>query len=195
MTPALASIATTTKAGDYVDNSEIIRGAQASLQIISAQNVLATATDSLTMAEATKAIVEAAYNLKYLAEDQSFYGHYLNRGGNIFFFFAFFTLIALFNIGMLRRSRYHWFNITFICGFVLDFLGFLGRILAFTDDANLNYYLLQYVSLSISPAFIVGGVYFLFAQNVVVHGRQYSVLKPMWHSYFFVFCDVVSLLV
>lgn len=194
LTQALASIATATKAGDYVDNSEIIRGAQASLQIISAQNVLATATDSLTMAEATKAIVEAAYNLKDLAEDQSFYGHYLNRGGNIFFF-AFFTLIALFNIGMLRWSRYHWFNITFICGFVLEFLGFLGRILAFTDDANLNYYLLQYVSLSISPAFIMGGIYFLFAQNVVVHGRQYSVLKPMWYSYFFVFCDVVSLLV
>lgn len=194
LTQALASIATVTGAGDYVDLSEAIRGAEASLAVISAQNVLATATDALVQARATQVIVEAAYNLKVLAEEQSFYGHYLNRGGNIFFF-VFFAAILAFNVGMLRWSRYHWYNITFVCGYLLQFLGFLGRILAFTDDANLNYYLLQYVSLSISPAFIMGGIYFLFAQNVVVHGRQYSVLKPMWYSYFFVLCDVVSLLV
>lgn len=191
---ALASAATDTYWPDLVSLSQVIRGAEASLTVIVAQQVLATATDDAVKAEATQAIFEAGYNLKDLADEQNLYGHYLNRGGNIFFFIVF-AAIMFFNVGMLRWSRYHWYNVTFISGFALQFLGFLGRILAFTDDTNINYYLLQYVSLTISPAFLMGGIYFLFAQNVIVHGRQYSVLKPMWYSYFFVFCDVLSLVI
>lgn len=194
LSKAIVSIATQTYIRDVVLLSEVIRGAEASLTVISAQQVLATATDALVQALATQAIVQAAYNLKKLDEDQNLYGHYLSRGGNIFFF-ALFTIIAIFNVGMLAISRYHWYNLTYICGFTLEFLGFLGRILSFTDDKNINYFLLQYICLTLSPAFIMGGVYFLFAQNVIVHGRQYSVLKPLWYSYFFVFCDVFSLLV
>lgn len=194
LSEALASAVTDTYWPDLVLLSQVIRGAEASLTVISAQNVLATATDDLVKAEATQAIVEAAYNLKKLADDQNLYGHYLNRGGNVFFFIVF-TALMLFNVGMLRVSRYHWYNVTFVCGYLLQFLGFLGRILAFTDNTDIDYYLLQFVCLTISPAFIMGGIYFLFAQNVIVHGRQYSILKPMWYSYFFVFCDVVSLII
>lgn len=191
---ALVSIATATYAGELQLLSRVIRGCEASLTVIYAQQVLATATDEAVVAAATEAIFEASYNLKELANDENLYGHYLNRGGNIFFF-IFFLAVLLFNVGMLRYSRYHWYNITFVCGFVLQVLCFLGRILSFTDDTNINYYLLQYVSSMLSPAFIMGGIYFLFAQNVVVHGRSYSILKPMWYSYFFVFCDVFSLII
>lgn len=194
LSKALESVATATYVGDLVLLSEVIRGAQASMTVIGAQQVLATATDSAIQAKATQALFEASYNLKELATDQNLYTHYLNRGGNIFFFIVN-TLILSFNVGMLFISRYHWYNLTFICGYGLEFLGFLGRILAFTDDKNINYYLLQFVCLTLSPAFIMGGIYFLFAQNVIVHGRHYSVLKPLWYSYFFVFCDVFSLVI
>lgn len=194
LSEAVVSIATATFAGDLVLLSEVIRGCQASLTVISAQQVLATATDDGVKAAATEAVFHAIYNLKELANEENLYGYHLNRGGNIFFFILF-TSILIFTAGMISVSRYHWYNITFVCGFVLQFLGFLGRILAFTDNTNINYYLLQYVCLTISPAFIMGGIYFLFAQNVIVHGRSYSVMKPMWYSYFFVFCDVFSLII
>lgn len=191
---ALASAETATYNLDLYSLSEVIRGAEASLTVISAQNVLATATDSSVLAEATEALFEANYNLKELAMDQNLYGYNLNHGANIFFLVVF-TLIFLFNIAMLWKSRYHWYNVTFISGFALQFMGFLGRVLGFSDNRDINTYLLQYVTLTISPAFIMGGIYFLFAQNVIVHGRHYSVLKPLWYSYFFVFCDVLSLVV
>lgn len=38
-------------------------------------------------------------------------------------------------------------------------------------------------------------VYTFYLAMVVIHGRQYSVLKPMWYSYFFITADVVSLLI
>lgn len=190
---AYQSLATVTAAGDLVAISRNIRGAEASLTVISAEEVMATATGSV-VAQASEAIVRAMANLDELAIEENLYGYNLNHGGNIFFFIVF-ILIFLLNAVMVYWSTYHWYNVTFVCGYCLQFLGFLGRVLAFSDTKNINYYLLQYVCLTILPAFIMGGVYFLFAQNVVVHGRQYSVLKPMWYSYFFVACDVFSLVI
>lgn len=194
LSQAIESLATITYKPDLILVSEHIRGAEASITIIKAQEVLATATDLSVLAEATQAIYEAGYNLKELAKEENLYGYDLNVGANVFFFIVF-TILFLFNLLMVVRSRYHWYNITFTAGYALEFLGFLGRVLGLLDNTNLNYFLLQYVCLTISPAFIMGGIYFLFAQNVIVHGRQYSVLKPMWYSYFFVFTDVLSLVI
>lgn len=191
---AVSSLATATYAGDLVLLSRVIRGAEASLTALGAQQVLATATNSQVAAEATKILFEAAYNLSELEHEENIYSYVMNRGVNIFYLVMFF-LISMFNIGMLYKSRYHWYNITFICGFLLEFIGFLGRVLSSTDYTNINYYLLQYAPLTISAAFLMGGIYFIFAQNVVLYGREYTVLKPMWYSYFFVASDILCLLV
>lgn len=191
---AVASLATQTYRLDLISLSQAARGAQASLTAISAQQVLATATDLLVLADATEALFHASWNLKVLKDDRNNYHYELNRGGNIFFFIVF-CIIFVYTTGMLVWSRYHWYNITFFCGFALQVCGFLGRILAFSDTANLDFYLLQFVSLTLSPAFIMAGVYFLFAQAVILYGRSYSVLKPMWYSYFFITTDFLSLVV
>ncbi|EGW33099.1 uncharacterized protein SPAPADRAFT_60406 [Spathaspora passalidarum NRRL Y-27907] len=60
---------------------------------------------------------------------------------------------------------------------------------------NDNYFLLQLICLTLAPAFLMGGIYFLFGQLVVIHGRQYSWLKPLHYSYIFIGCDVLSLVI
>ncbi|KAM3125142.1 hypothetical protein CJJ07_002879 [Candidozyma auris] len=191
---AVSSIATQTYFLDQRSLSQVIRGAQASLTAISAQQVLATATDNSVLAQATEALFHATWNLKELEDEENNYGYHLSRGGNIFFL-VIFCIIFVYTTVMIVWSRYHWYNITFFCGFVLQVLGFLGRVLSFSDTANLDYYLLQFVSLTLSPAFIMAGIYFLFAQAVVLYGRTYSVLKPMWYSYFFITTDFLSLII
>ncbi|CAL1195724.1 unnamed protein product [Candida parapsilosis] len=57
------------------------------------------------------------------------------------------------------------------------------------------YYLLQLIVLTIAPAFIMGGIYFLLGQLVIIHGRQFSVLKPLWYAYIFIACDITSLVI
>ncbi|ABN66878.2 putative transporter or flippase transmembrane protein [Scheffersomyces stipitis CBS 6054] len=182
---------------DYVELRELsqtIRGAQASLTIIAAEEVLATATNEAVQAKATEAIFDATLNLKALEWDNNLYALTLNRPANIIYLVVF-AICFFYTIAMLWKSRYHWYNITFFAGLGLEFAGFLGRVLSFSDDTNMNFYLLQYVSLTIAPAFLMGGIYFLFAQVVVIHGREYSILKPMWYSYLFIACDVLSLLI
>lgn len=191
---AVSSLSTATQNYDFYSLSQVIRGAQASLTIIEAEKVLATATVKQVQARATQAIFDATLNLKALADDENLYGTHLDRPANIIYLVVF-TGIFFYIMGMLVKSRYHWYNITFFCGYGLEFAGFLGRVLSFKDNTDMNYFLLQFVSLTIAPAFIMAGIYFLFAQCVVIHGRQFSVLKPMWYSYFFIGCDVLSLVI
>lgn len=174
--------------------SQAYRGAQASLTIISAEQVLATATDSQVKSKATQAIFDATLNLKDLAMEQNIYGYELNHAANIIYLVVY-AIIFAYTILMCIKSRYWWFNVTFVCGYGLEFIGFLGRVLSFNDTSNRSLYIMQSVCLTIAPAFIMAGVYFLFGQLVVIHGRQYSILKPMWYSYFFITADVVSLLI
>jgi len=190
----IQKISDTAEIGKFITLSRDIRGAQATLTIISAEQVLATATDSSVQAKATQAIFDATLNLADLAQEENFYSIYLNRFGNVWYL-VIFSIIMLYLMGMLSKSRYWWFNITFVCGYALEWMGFLGRVLAFTDDTDQNFFLLQYISLTIAPAFIMAGIYFVFAQLVVIHGRHFSVLKPLWYSYMFITFDVVSLII
>lgn len=194
LTSVLAKVSTVSDSGDLYDISQQIRGAQASLTIISAENVLATATEEAVKSRATQAIFEATSNLKELADEQNLFNTTLNRPANIIYLGVFFIQFLYFSL-MVWKSRFHWFNITFICGYGLELAGFLGRVLSFMDDTEKTYYLLQFVALTIAPAFIMAGIYFLFGQCVVIYGRKFSFLKPMWYSYIFIGCDVVSLII
>lgn len=194
ITSAVERAMTETNYLELLKLSEVVRGAQASLTIIGAEEVLATATNSEVQAQATQAIFDATLNLKALEWDQNLFNLVLSRPGNIIYLVVY-LIIFLYTALMVFKSRYWWYNITFFCGYRLEFIGFLGRVLAFSDDTNMKFYLMQIICLTIAPAFIMAGIYFLFAQLVVIHGRQYSVLKPMWYSYFFIATDVLSLLI
>ncbi|CAX43863.1 RTA1-domain protein, putative [Candida dubliniensis CD36] len=180
---------------DYISASRIIRGAQASLSIISAEQVLETATANNIQAQATQIIWQATENLLDLAWEENVYDiPRLNRTANIIFLVLFAITFAI-SCLMWIKSRYWWFNVAWTCGTALEFLGYLGRVLSFSDMKKFDYYLLQLIALTLSPVFLMAGIYFLFGQLVVIHGRHYSWLKPLHYSYIFITCDVVSLVI
>ncbi|KAI5953701.1 hypothetical protein KGF54_003073 [Candida jiufengensis] len=174
--------------------SQAYRGAQASLTIISAEEILATATASSIQSAATQAIFDATLNLKDLAKEQNLFGYEPNRPGNIIYLVVY-AIIMLYTGVMMIWSRYWWYNVTFFCGYALEFIGFLGRCLAFSNTKYMPYFLMSTVCLTIAPAFIMAAIYFLFGQLVIIHDRRYSVLPPLFYSYFFIATDVLSLLV
>ncbi|KAI3406298.1 RSB1 [Candida oxycetoniae] len=191
---AISRAATETNYVNLVSLSQVFRGAMASLTVISAQEVLATATAPVVQAQATQVIFNATLNLKNLSDEENLYDYNPNLAGNIIYLVVY-ALILLYVLLMVIKSRYWWFNVTFVCGFALEMIGFIGRVKAH-DNTNVDsFYLMQIVCLTIAPAFIMAGIYFLFGQLVVIHGRQFSVLRPMWYSYFFIATDVLSLII
>lgn len=187
-------VATATAHSDVLQLSRIIRGCEASLTVISAEEAIRTATVEAELALATQAWYEASYNLKRLEREHNVYNGELSAGGN-YFYTVLFALLMLFNIGMMYKLRFWWYNVTFVIGFLLQFLGYLARVLSLHRLWDIDLYLMQFVCLTISPVFLMAGLYFFLGQLIVMHGRHYSRVKPMTYAYIFVVCDVVSLII
>ncbi|RCK66785.1 Sphingoid long-chain base transporter RSB1 [Candida viswanathii] len=124
----------------------------------------------------------------------NYFGEHLKYAPNIVYLAVYATIFAYYS-GMIIKSRYWFFNVTFFIGYGLEFIGFLGRVLAVGNEHRLDYYTMQSFCLTVSPAFIMGGIYFMFGQLVVVHGSEFSILPPLWYSYFFITLDVCTILI
>ncbi|KAG7191650.1 uncharacterized protein KQ657_002919 [Scheffersomyces spartinae] len=191
---AVDQVATETNWPVLMDLSRSIRGAQASITIMRAELVLATATDQSVLLQATEIIFNATLNLKALEFENNPYQYNLNVAANAIYLVVF-GLIWGFNTLMVIKSKYWWYNITFFLGFGLEVIGFIGRIVSTVDIENHDAFLMQIIGLTMAPALVMAGMYFLCAQAVVIHGRGYSILKPLWYSYFFITTDVLSIFV
>lgn len=194
LTAAASSLHTATATEEMLSLSQIIRGAEASLAVISAQEVLQTATATAVEAHESQVIYNNTLNLNDLWWEENVYEYRLVKSANIIFLVVF-SGILLYNVIMAVIARYEWYNITFICGYLCEMVGYIAKVMSFNDTSNSDLYLAQFVTLTIAPAFIMGGIYFLFAQVLVIHGRQYGLLRPLWYSYIFISWDVFSLVV
>lgn len=172
--------------------SQYLVGASATMNIIEAQNLLLTATDTLAKSQATHTIFDSTSDLKALEWLLNLYGEILSTPPNAFYC-GLFGALFVFYASMIIKSRFWWFNISFFCGSALEFAGFVGRTLSCIDLTIKDYFLLQIITLTIAPAFIMGGIYYQLAQMIVVYGKEYALFKPMMYSYFFIGCDVLSI--
>lgn len=73
--------------------------------------------------------------------------------------------------------------------------GYIGRTLSNGDYTVLDWFLLQIICLTIAPAFIMGGIYYILAKFIMIYGTKFAIMKPMWYSYIFIVCDVISLVI
>lgn len=191
---ALQVISTETKNAPLYTNVDYLSGASISLNIISAQQVLATATDAESQASATAVIEAAVSELADLKFSKNVYSEVLEMWPNALFT-GIFGMLLLLHSGILVWSRYFYFGGVFFCGCGLSFAGYLGRSISVDHEDELNPFLVQIICLTISPAFIMAGIYYVLGRMLVLHGEGFSILKPRWFSYIFVCCDVVSLVI
>lgn len=103
-----------------------------------------------------------------------------------------FTILWAYHTGMFIYKQW-WFSIAWWIGAGLEVAGYVGRFKSSSDPYYLDYFLVQIVCLTIAPAFIMGGVYYLLAKFAMIYGEEISRLKPMWYSYIFITCDLLSI--
>ncbi|ODV61123.1 RTA1 domain-containing protein [Ascoidea rubescens DSM 1968] len=149
----------------------------------------ATIPSSIPYSSSSIDIASASF-LAY--EDINIYGMTPSFGGNLSLAIVMGILFLLHSIlGFYFKQAY--FGIAFFCGCGLEFAGYIGRTLSHSDPGNVDYFLLQIIALTMAPAFIMAGIYYLLAKLVVIYGDYYSIFKPIVYSYVFIFCDLISL--
>lgn len=175
--------------------SKILRGAAASLTIIEAEKYLATAqpTETASISMAKEMMFNATLNLQALEWDLNLYTNALSIPANAIFT-SLFGLLFVIYIARMFTGKQIYFGVCLACGTVLEFSGYLARTLAATDYADPNKYLCQIICLTMAPAFIMAGVYYILGQLKVVYGTKFGILPPKWYTFLFIFCDVVSLI-
>lgn len=121
------------------------------------------------------------------------YGIELNHDSNLAALVCFSFLWAAHTIlGLLYKQW--WFGTAFFIGSGLETAGYIGRFMSVSDPYDLDLFLVQIICLTLAPAFFMGGVYFLLAKFAMIYGAGVSRLRPMWYSYIFVSCDLISII-
>ena len=78
-------------------------------------------------------------------------------------------------------------------GFLLEVLGYAGRIELHTNPFKLGNFLLYLIPLTIGPAFLSAAIYLCLSRIIVVYGEGLARFKPRTYTVAFVIFDFFSL--
>ncbi|KAH3680410.1 hypothetical protein WICMUC_000341 [Wickerhamomyces mucosus] len=189
-------LATATDTAQFYSYSEEAEKLMQSLSILQNEQLLATITATATseIASASSAIAAASQAYSSIVEENNLYNFQPSFGGNLTMAIAMAIFTGLHAVlGGWYRT---WgFGVSYFMGCVLEFLGYIGRTLSSHNVDNVNDYLIQFICLTIAPCFIMAGIYYLLGKLIIIHGSQFSILKPRYYSYIFISFDVVSLII
>ncbi|KAK4684487.1 hypothetical protein P7C73_g5685, partial [Tremellales sp. Uapishka_1] len=119
-------------------------------------------------------------------------------------FVCLFGISLVLHVAQSIRYRMWWCLYTLCLGGVLEWVGWLGRLLSAADVYwNVNeggvwalggkYFVIQLALLIIAPAFLSGALYVILGRMIVATGTQYSHVKPRSYTIIFVISDVACL--
>lgn len=104
-------------------------------------------------------------------------------------------LLMYFYLGSFEAKQ-DTFATCLLCGCGLEIAGYVARTIGHYHWSNTNIFLCQIISLTIAPAFVMAGVYYLLTQLIIIHGgAEFTFLRPSYISWIFVCCDVASLFI
>ncbi len=188
-------LSTATAVNVLYPESKTLAQLEATFAYYSNQDILQTATASQVVESASAAMAQASATIEVIHQSSNLYGGLTpSYGGNL-------ALAVIFGIFFLLHTlsgiwfKQWWFGVAFFCGCGLEMAGYIGRTLSNGDYTVLDWFLLQIICLTIAPAFIMGGIYYILAKFIMIYGTKFAIMKPMWYSYIFIVCDVISLVI
>lgn len=72
--------------------------------------------------------------------------------------------------------------------------GYAGRIMLHSNPYKKAGFDTQIVCLIIAPAFVAAGIYLTLKHLTLCFGAEYSRLRPMYYTWIFISCDILSLI-
>lgn len=112
-------------------------------------------------------------------QPQGFYGEMTpSKAANLVGIILFAILWAI-HTGLGLWYRQWWFFVSFFIGCGLETAGYIGRYKSSDDIYDMDYFLIQIICLTLGPAFLMAGVYYLLAKLAVVYDEKLSPIRPI----------------
>ncbi|KAL2402415.1 Efflux pump himE [Exophiala dermatitidis] len=124
--------------------------------------------------------------------EASIYGYYPNLGANAFFV-AFFATCFFLNLGLGFRYKTWTYMVALSLGCLTETIGYIGRLIMRSNPFADSGFITQICCLIIAPAFNSAAIYLTLKHVTLCFGPEFSLLKPRFYTYIFIFADLVSL--
>ncbi|KIW12213.1 hypothetical protein PV08_09489 [Exophiala spinifera] len=110
------------------------------------------------------------------------------------------TYCILFGLALSAHCVYsvlgrRWANYLLAIGALGELIGWAGRTWSSQCPYNNHAFLMQIVTLVVSPVFFTAALFIMLGQLSVQRGAKYSLLPPRLYLYIFCSCDVIALLI
>ncbi|KAF7342589.1 RTA1-domain-containing protein [Mycena sanguinolenta] len=110
-------------------------------------------------------------------------------------FLVVFGMSTVLHIGQATRYRMWWlFPTACLCG-IGEVIGWAGRLWSSFSPTLHKPFMIQIVSLVVSPTPLIAVNFVLLSWIVTQLGPCYSLLSPQWYTAIFLFSDIIALLV
>ena len=106
---------------------------------------------------------------------------------------AIFGLLICINVFLGVRYRTTGYLIGTFFGLLGELIGYIGRILMHSNPFVDAHFVMYLCCLTIAPAFLTASIYLCISRIVVIYSEAAARFRPRTYTFFFVFCDVVSL--
>ncbi|KAH6894455.1 RTA1 like protein-domain-containing protein [Thelonectria olida] len=109
------------------------------------------------------------------------------------------VFICVFGLSMLLHVWQGWrtktwgFMSCMISGCILEIIGYIGRLIVYNNPFDFNGFLMQIICITVAPVFFCSAIYVLLSQVINYVDASISRIKPQAFYWFFIPCDVVSL--
>ncbi|KAF2748116.1 RTA1 like protein [Sporormia fimetaria CBS 119925] len=124
------------------------------------------------------------------ADSYVFYRYDLSLPAAIIFAVLFGISSGL-HIWQTWRKR-SWFMTAFIIGGLMECIGYIGRILSWTDHCALSHYIMQTLLLLLGPALFAASIYMILGRIILLtEGEKFSLIRRTWLTKIFVGGDVL----
>ncbi|KAK6352366.1 hypothetical protein TWF730_009194 [Orbilia blumenaviensis] len=110
-------------------------------------------------------------------------------------FLAIFTIAFTAHIFLSVHYKTHGFGICMSIACGLEVSGYIGRILAYNNPWSLPAFFIQINGVGLAPTFFAAGIYLCLTRIVIAYGADISRVQPKVYTYFFVLCDIISLVI
>lgn len=106
------------------------------------------------------------------------YGYILNYHANVAFLILFNLVFTRLICIAVTKSRAYAYSIAIFAGLAFEILGYSGRVWSANNQLQPEPFYMQFICLTIGPAFMAAAIYFCMRRIVITFGTVYSLISP-----------------
>ncbi|KAI4218951.1 MAG: hypothetical protein L6R36_008653 [Xanthoria steineri] len=108
-------------------------------------------------------------------------------------FLLFFAIAGLIHLVIGLKWRSWFFVVCMSCGCICEIVGYGGRLWLWQNPFSFQGFLMQIICITFAPTWFTAAIYITLSKIIVYLGPQYARFPPKFYYWFFIPCDVLSL--